>query len=188
VAATYPVAADGGVVIAGQTTAPVTVDVYSDYMCSGCKRFETAYRDELTDALNAGQIVLRHHPIAVLDDRSNPPGYSARAANAVLCAVPAGIFPSFHDTLFAEQATQGSAGLTDDQLIGVGTTLGAAGDFAGCVRTGANQAAVAAQTRSALADPALRRDGAFGTPTVTVNGGQVDVNDTAWLQNVIAAA
>ena len=32
-AATYPVAADGGVVLAGQTAAPVTVDVYSDYLC-----------------------------------------------------------------------------------------------------------------------------------------------------------
>ena len=186
-AATYPVAADGGVVLAGQTAAPVTVDVYSDYLCPGCERFEQAYRDELTEALNDGQIVLRLHPIAVLDDRTNPPGFSTRAANAVLCAVPAGIFPSLHDTFFAEQPAQGSAGLTDDQLVGIGTTLGATGDFAGCVRTGANQATVAAQTRAALADPALRRDGAFGTPTVTVSGALVDVNDTAWLQNAIAA-
>jgi protein-disulfide isomerase len=187
VAATYPVASDGGVVIAGQTAAPVAVDVYSDYMCLGCERFEKAYRDELTEALNAGQIVLRYHPIAILDDRSSPAGYSTRAANAALCAAPAGIFPSFHDTLFAEQPAQGSAGLTDDQLVGVGTTLGATGDFAGCVRAGANQAAVAALTRATVADQALRHDGAFGTPTVTVNGGLVDVNDTAWLQSAIAA-
>jgi hypothetical protein len=121
VAPNYLVAADAGLVIAGQATAPVTVDVYTDYMCPGCERFENAYRDELTEALNAGQVVLRHHPIAILDDRSIPPGYSTRAANAVLCAVPAGIFPSFHDTLFTEQPAQDSAGLTDDQLIGIGT-------------------------------------------------------------------
>jgi hypothetical protein len=29
---------------------------------------------------------------------------------------------------------------------------------------------------------------AFGTPTATVNGGLVDVNDRAWRHNVITAA
>jgi protein-disulfide isomerase len=185
VAANYPVAAEGAVVTAG--TGPVVVDVYEDYLCPQCERFESRYGDEITTALNEGRITVKYHTIAILDRLTEPQGYSTRAANAAICAANAGIYPGYHDKLFAEQPAEGGAGLTDDQLIAFGTDLGAGPDFAACVTGAANAAAVGAETDRAVADPALQTDGVFGTPTVTVNGRKIDLNDTGWLQSAIGA-
>jgi protein-disulfide isomerase len=180
---TYTATADGAVVTAG--SGPVVVDVYEDYLCPQCERFESRYGDELTTALNEGRITVRYHSVAILDRLTEPAGYSTRAANAALCSVPAGIFPRYHDRLFDEQPAEGGAGLTDEQLIAFGTELGAPADFAECVRGGTHTEAVAAETERAIDDPALQTEGRFGTPTVTVGGQKVNLNDTSWLQNAI---
>ncbi|GAA0895673.1 DsbA family protein [Pseudonocardia zijingensis] len=180
---TWTASAEGAVVTAG--TGPVVIDVYEDYLCPSCERFEERYGDEITTALNEGRITVRFHTIAILDTLSNPEGYSTRAANAALCAVPAGIFPKYHKKLFDEQPAEGSAGLSDEELIAFGTELGAQGDFAACVQGGTNTDAVAAETDKATSDPALQTNGRFGTPTVAIDGKKIDLNDTSWLQNAI---
>jgi protein-disulfide isomerase len=180
---TYTAKADGAVITAG--SGPVVVDVYEDYLCPSCERFEERYGNEITTALNEGRITVRFHSIAILNQRSDPPGYSTRAANAAICSVPAGIFPRYHKRLFDEQPAEGSAGLSDDQLIAFGTELGAQGDFAGCVRGSTHVDAVAAETEKATNDPALQTDGRFGTPTVAIGGQKVNLNDTSWLSNAI---
>ncbi|HVL83611.1 MAG TPA: thioredoxin domain-containing protein [Pseudonocardia sp.] len=186
VAANYAVSRDGAVVVAGQPSAPVTVDVYSDYICPFCERFEERYGDEITEALNAGQIAVRYHEVGLLDSFSEPPGYSTRAANAALCAADAGIWPAYHDRLFAEQPAEGGPGLLDDQLVAFGTELGAPATFDECVRTGANAEAVATQTQAMIDDPAVKNaQGQTGTPTVLVNGTRVDISDGDWLSNAI---
>jgi protein-disulfide isomerase len=185
VSPTYTASASGAVVTAG--SGPVTLDIYEDYLCPQCERFEERDGAAITTALNNGEITVRFHSIAILDELTDPPGYSTRAANAALCAVPAGIFPAYHKKLFDEQPAEGSAGLTDDQLIAFGTELGAEGDFAGCVRGATHAAEVAAETEAAVGDPALQTDGRFGTPTVASNGSKIEINDSSWLQDVIAA-
>jgi protein-disulfide isomerase len=181
---TYTATASGAVVTAGN--GPVAIDVYEDYLCPSCERFEERYGDEMTTALNEGKITVRYHNIAILGKLTTPPGYSTRAANAALCSVPAGVFPKYHATLFDEQPAEGSAGLTDDELVTLGTDLGAQGDFAGCVRANANASAVESATAEAIEDPALQNaDGRFGTPTVLVDGQRTDLNDTSWLQKAI---
>jgi protein-disulfide isomerase len=185
VAATYPTTASGAVVTAGN--GPVVVDVYEDYLCPACERFEQRYGNEMTQALNDGKITVRYHQIAILDSRTDPPGYSTRAANAALCSVPAGIFPAYHKELFAQQPAEGSAGLSNDQLVAIGTGLGAQGDFASCVTSGRNAAAVAAETEAAASNPALQSNGSFGTPTVAIGGTKIDISDPNWLQDAISA-
>jgi protein-disulfide isomerase len=185
VAATYPVAADGGVVVAG--TGPIVVDVYADYICPICERFEERYGTELAAAMNAGQITVRYHGVAILDSYSEPAGYSSRAANAALCSVPAGIFPAYHQRLFTDQPAEGSAGLSDEELTAFGTELGA--DLGACISGGANAAAVTAVTDAAVGDESLRNEnGDFGTPTVLLDGARVDVSDTGWLQKALNPA
>jgi protein-disulfide isomerase len=180
----YTTSAAGGVVTAGG--GPMVVDVYEDFLCPVCERFEERYGDELTEALNAGRITVRYHSVAILDQLSDPVGYSSRAANAALCSVPAGIHPAYHQRLFAEQPAEGSAGLSDEQLIAFGTELGA--DLRPCITGGTNADAVTAMTRAAIDDPALRNaDGNFGTPTVLLDGARVDISDTGWLQKALAA-
>jgi protein-disulfide isomerase len=180
---TYTATADGAVVTAG--TGPVVIEIYEDYICPSCERFETRYGNEITTALNEGKISARFHTIAILDEQSNPAGYSTRAANAALCSVPAGIFPRYHKKLFDEQPAEGSAGLSNDELIALGTELGAQGDFAGCVQGNTHGDAIAQETEKATTDTALQTNGRFGTPTVSVGGKKIDLNDTSWLQTAL---
>ncbi|GAA5129493.1 DsbA family protein [Pseudonocardia adelaidensis] len=180
---TYTAKADGAVVTAG--TGPAVIDVYQDYICPSCERFEERYGNDITTALNEGRLTVRFHPIAILDEQSNPAGYSTRAANAALCAVPAGIFPRYHKKLFDEQPAEGSAGLSNEQLIQFGTELGAQGDFAGCVQGNSHADAIAKETDKATKDPALQTEGRFGTPTVAIDGKKIDLNDTSWLQKAL---
>ena len=184
-APTYTATASGAVVTAG--TGKVVVDAYEDFLCPICNQFEKRYSPQIVDALNAGQISVRYHTIAILDPNTTPAGYSTRAANAAVCSVAAGIYPTYRTKLFAEQPAEGSAGLTNEQLIAFGTALGAKGDFAGCVNGGTNTAAVTAETKKAIADPALQTNGQFGTPTLAIKGVKVDLNDSNWLKNAIAA-
>ena len=184
-AASYPVTADGVVVTAGQPAAPVTVDVYEDYLCPFCERFEARSGGDLTTALNEGKVKVNYHALNILDARSAPPGYSTLAANAALCAVPAGIWPAFHERLFAQQPAEGSAGLTAAQLSSIGKDLGAAPGFDACVAANGNASAIGTATDAASANPALQTDGQFGTPTVAVGGRKIDVSDSDWLSTVL---
>jgi protein-disulfide isomerase len=188
VAATYPVAVDGVVVVAGQPTAPVTVDVYEDFLCPFCERFETRNRDALTAALNEGRIKVNFHALNILDALTDPPGYSTLSANAALCAVPAGIWPAYHERLFAEQPAEGSAGLTAAELVAFGAELGAGPAFAQCVEANGNAAAITAATEAAATNPALQTDGRFGTPTIAVGGRKIDISDDDWLQTALAGS
>jgi hypothetical protein len=65
--------------------------------------------------------------------------------------------------------------------------LGAQGDFAGCVRSAPNAPAIAAETEAAASNPALQTNGRFGTPTVAINGTKIDLNNSSWLADAIAA-
>ncbi len=179
---TYTATASGAVVTAG--TGKPSIDVYEDFLCPNCEIFEKTYGNEIVSALNQGKLIVRFHSIAILDSRSNPAGYSTRAANAALCAVPAGVYPAYHQKLFASQPAEGSAGLTNDQLVQFGTELGAKGDFASCVTGAKNASAVTAETKKAVADPALQTGGVFGTPTVVANGAMVDLNNSDWLKAI----
>ncbi len=185
-AAAYPVAVDGVVVAAGQATAPVTLDVYEDYLCPYCERLQNRSGGDLATALNEGRIRVNYHALNILDDRSTPPGYSTLAANAALCAVPAGIWPAFHERLFLDQPAEGGPGLTAAQLSAIGTELGAGPDFGTCVEANANVAAITAASEAAAANPALQTDGQFGTPTVAVGGRKVDISDSDWLSRALA--
>jgi protein-disulfide isomerase len=180
---TYTASQEGAVVTVG--SGPVVVDVYEDYLCPICERFEERYGADLTTALNANQITVRYHSIAILDSATTPQGYSTRAANAALCSVDAGIFPAYHEKLFDSQPAEGSAGLTDDELVAFGTELDAQGDFASCVTGATNAKAVTAETDKATSDSALQTDGRFGTPTVAIGGKKIDINNADWLQDAI---
>ncbi|MGH3546699.1 MAG: DsbA family protein [Pseudonocardiaceae bacterium] len=111
--------------------------------------------------------------------RSNPPGYSLQAANAGLCAAKAGVFPSYHASLYGKQPEEGAAGYTVDQLVALGRALGTQGNFEPCVRSATFDVQVKSQLASAETSQALSQQTAngpsFGTPTVPVNGKVIPV-------------
>src|SRR3954447_7899677 len=90
----------------------------------------------LTQLLEAGAISLVYHPLGFLD-RLSTTRYSTRAAAASGCASDGGRFPAYRDALFANQPPEGGPGLSDEELVALGHTVGLGADFTRCVAAGA---------------------------------------------------
>jgi protein-disulfide isomerase len=160
----------------------VTVDLYEDFMCPHCKVFETQSGAALDQFASNGKATLVFHPIAILDGSSTTQ-YSTRSSAAAGCAAAEGKYREYAKALFAQQPAEGSAGLTDDQLVSIGTSLGLSdATFGKCVRAGTYRAWTQHVTDAASAK------GVTGTPTVMVNGKQVDPTTQAITNAVTAAA
>ena len=160
---------------AGDESAPVTVEVYVDYMCPVCGRFEAVNGESLTKLREAGSVRVVFHPIAILDRYSQGTAYSTRAASsAALVADRApDTFQAFHAGLLAHQPQEGTAGLSDAQIADVARAAGVPADVvAELADGGAAEFApwVAAATQAATSDPALAGPQGFGTPTIVIDG------------------
>lgn len=184
----YPVVVQGDTVVTGSPQAPVTIDVYEDFMCPGCAQFERAYHQRLAQAVADGTARVVYHPVAILDDHSEPAGYSTLAAGATFCAAQVGIFPRFHDSLFATQPAQGGPGWTSAQLQQLAQSLGAGDSFTSCLQAGTDRLVAASTEIARRVISGLHPDGQFGTPSVVVNGALVDINDQDWLDQALSRA
>ncbi len=161
------------------SSGPVPMDIYIDYLCPNCKRFEDGAQSTLDDLATKKKISLVYHPIAILDHSTNPPGYSTRAGSAAGCASDAGKFAEYTRALFAQQPAEGSAGLTDDQLVQIGSGIGLTDPgFGQCVRAEKYADWMAHNTDAAAAK------NINGTPTVLVNGKPVSPTVDAILKAV----
>lgn len=175
-----PGAVENGTGIASGT-GPVTVDIYEDFMCPHCKEFEDAYGAAVTKLGADGKARLVYHPIAILD-RASTTNYSTRAAAAAGCAAAGGKFRDFAQALFAQQPSEGGAGLSDDQLVQIGSSAGLSeSTFGQCVRDGTYDSWVRHVTDEASAA------GVTGTPTVLVAGKKVELTAQA-ITNAVSAA
>jgi protein-disulfide isomerase len=186
----YPVAAQGDTIVTGNPQAPVTIDVYEDFMCPICGEFEKAYHQQLDQAAADGKAKVVYHPVAILDDYSVPPGYSTLAASATFCATQAGIFPRFHDSLFAAQPAERGPGRTIAQLQQLGHSLGAGDSFTRCVQAGPQPRVATATETASRYISGLRSDHRFGTPSVVVNGALIGdpLGDSSWLDHALAGS
>ena len=169
-----PRTADRTGVLVGRADAPVTVDVYLDFQCPVCKDFEREAGTTLDDAVAAGTVNVRYHPVAYLDRFSSGTRYSSRSSAASGCAADAGVFPAYLKALYAAQPPENGDGLPDDRLVSLGTAAGATSPaFAACVENGRY-----AEWTKALTETASKDD-VSGTPTVRVDGKRVDATDEA---------
>ena len=158
-----------GAVIVGDSSAPVTITAYEDFQCPACAAFEKENRTQIEAWIAAKTVKVEYRPIAFLDDKSTT-GYSTRAliaAAAVVDKAPS-TFPAFHQLLFDNQPAEGTAGLTDSQLVDYATQAGA---DAAAVRTALEKSSFKGWTQKVT-------EGFFtkkytGTPTVLVNGTQL---------------
>jgi protein-disulfide isomerase len=166
-----PAGADAGGVRVG--TGPVIVDVYLDFMCPHCRDFEDKADETLASLARDGKATVVYHPLAFLDSASSTK-YSSRSAAASGCAADAGKFVEYATALYAQQPAEGSAGLTAAQLVDLGSVAGITdAGFAQCVRGERHLAWVDGVTERAV------KRGIRGTPTVLVNGKQVDPDPQA---------
>jgi protein-disulfide isomerase len=161
---------------------PVTVDVYLDFQCPICKEFETSAGDTLNQLVADNKIKLVYHPVAFLD-RASTTQYSTRSAASAACAADAGKLAPYVAELYREQRPEGSAGLSNDELVAAAAKAGITDPvFATCLKDGKYTDWV-----SHVTDQAVGR-GVTGTPTVYVNGKQVQASAQAVEAAVTAAS
>jgi protein-disulfide isomerase len=159
-------ATPAGALAVGDAAAPVTVELYLDYMCPFCGRFERANGAELERLVAAGTVRLELYPLSFLDRMSAGSRYSTRAANAV--ATVADRTPdtllAVHAALFANQPDEGSRGLSDDDIAGLARRAGVSQQVTDAFDDRAFEGWIAGSTEEAFAG------GITGTPTVKING------------------
>jgi protein-disulfide isomerase len=171
---TVPAGVDStGAVLIGDPDAANVVEVYVDYQCPFCQRWEEGIGAPLASkALEPGSdLLIKQYNLAFLGETSptlTPAGASARAANAAACVVNhdgVETFVEFSRAVFgaadpSEPPTQFSA----EALTELATAAGASGDSIACIEGEANVPFVAATTKAGFGR------GVGGTPTVIVNG------------------
>jgi len=155
-----------GAVQAGDPAAPVTVEIYYDYMCPACGAFEAANGEELDRLLDEGVIQLALRPISFLDEASEGTKYSTRAANAFATVVDSDpdLAWAFHQALYVDQPEEGTEGRSDDEIAAVAEDAGVPADVASTFTDGTFDQWVASVTAEAF------DSGVSGTPTIKING------------------
>lgn len=171
-------------VTVGQASAPTTIKLYEDLQCPICREFEAATGAQVRAAIAAGKVKVDYHMVAFLD-RSSTTNYSSRALNAAMVVLDTAgpdVFERFHTLLYDNQPAEGSAGLTDQQLIDYAVQAGADGSkvtkpiednqYHQWVLNATNQ---------------MSLDKVTGTPTVFINGKNAGTNPQVAAQAVLAA-
>jgi protein-disulfide isomerase len=144
-----------------------TVDVYFDYMCPYCGKFERANQLDLDVLVDAGKIRLRLNVLSFLDTASNGTNYSTRAGSAALTIATEApeAFPAFHEALFANQPEEGTDGLSDDDLALLAERAGASAEAIALLSKHSYGNDLLADTTSVL-----KQGQVTGTPAVMING------------------
>lgn len=179
-------ASASGAIPVGDEAAPVTVEIYYDYMCPACGLFEATNGDELDRLLEEGVARFELRPISFLDEQSDGTEYSTRSANAIAAvadAAPESVW-SFHTALYEHQPEEGSDGLSDDEIADIATDAGVPADVVDSFTDGTYRGWVADVTEKAF------DSGIQGTPTVKIDGEvfQGDVYTVGPLTDAIESA
>ena len=161
---------------------PVTIDLYEDYLCPVCKQFQQTSGPTVNQLISEGKAKVVFHPVAFLN-RFSTTEYSTRSSAAAGCAAKGGKFKEFTDALFERQPAEGSAGLSNDELIDIGAGVGLnKDDFGSCVKDGTYKAWTEHVTDDAS------KAGVTGTPTIKVNGTAVQDRTPAGITAAVEAA
>jgi protein-disulfide isomerase len=148
----------------GDSSAPVKVVIYEDFLCPFCRELEASTRDFLRENAAEGKVYVEYQPINLLTDFS----YSAKALNAwaaVLKEKSPEAALKLHDILFDNQPYEQSSNQISDSQIA---------DWV--KQAGADTSAVreAMQTQDtaffAAANQAMTTAKVNSTPTVVING------------------
>jgi protein-disulfide isomerase len=155
----------------GSATAPVTVEIWSDFQCPACRHLATDVEPAIISTLVAdGTARLVYRDAAFQGQRGSNPAYdeSVEAAAGARCAADQGLFWQMHDWIFANWNGENDGAFTRDRLRSIAVSAGLNVDqYDACVATGKQQAAALGETRDAMAA------GIDSTPTLIINGRRV---------------
>lgn len=162
------VSADDGYAIAFNTedaSLPV-VDIYEDFQCPVCQQFEGLNGQYINSLITEKKAAVRFNILSFLGDES------VRAANAAACSNDENKFLDFHLGLYANQpGAENSGEWSSDRLIEIGEAVGITSEsFKSCVKDMKYEGWVAKVAEAG------QKSGVNSTPTVFVNGKEIDRN------------
>lgn len=175
------VSAEEGTITWGEP-ADATVENWLDLLCPACRQYEESTAELMGEAVNNGDAQLVVHPTGILNNSSNPPGYSSRASSALMCAGDKPQGYKFMQALFENQPAQGGPGLSDAELADLAEEVGLSDEWNTCYESGEFDSVAEENTER------FDENGYPGTPTIVVNGEQLTSNNPAELEEAIAAA
>jgi protein-disulfide isomerase len=142
----------------GSATAPVTVELWSDFQCPACGVFTKSMEPALVEEyIVPGKVRLVYHDLSFLGSES------VDAAIAARVAAQSNHFWAYHDYLFANQRGEQQGTFSQARLEAIATTIGLDLDeFKAAQRDPAIRQAVAQQQSAGAAA------GVAQTPTIVV--------------------
>jgi protein-disulfide isomerase len=168
---------ESGAVLVGDPNASNVVEVYLDYQCPYCQRWESEVGSVLTErALQPGSdLLVKHYVLAFLGESSptlDPPGASARAASAALCVIEGEgpeAFVRFSEEVYASaDSSEPASQFATDVMSSLAASLGVSDGTLDCIDQERHVTFVALGTQTGFGR------GVQGTPTVVVNGRTVE--------------
>lgn len=167
------------------------VEVFYDYQCPACGALERSTGSEIEGGAERGDYQLIYRPMNFMEANAGN-DMSTKAANAAACYAEVGDFTDYHLEIFNNQPQQqGDAGYSDGLLREeIPATLELSGDelttFQACYDDQKYAEWVS------FSNDAASRAGVSATPTVLVNGNEMDrtamTNPAQWMQFVEATA
>lgn len=173
-----------GSILVGNPNAKVTIELWQDFQCPVCKDFETLNADQLAAWAADGTAKLEYRPVAILD-RYSSTRYSTRALNAAAAVFNADptVFVKYQSLLYANQPKENSAGLPDSTLIDLAVEAGAQRADVESAITGQKFKGWTVSVTDVFSKRGLN-----GTPTIIVNGKQIEDWSPAKLKAAVEAA
>jgi protein-disulfide isomerase len=154
-----------GMVFNKELTGVPFIEIYEDFQCPSCQRFESISGAYIEDLIATKKAKVAFHMLSFLG------GESQLAANAAACSADQGKFLQFHKTLYANQPAENSGAWTTSYFQTLALGLGIASpDYDKCVQ---NQDYLGWVKN--VADEGAKRN-INSTPTVLINGKEIDRN------------
>ena len=154
-----------GIAPAGVATGVPVVDIWEDFQCPVCKKFEELNSASIKQLAAEKKITVVYHLLSFLGPES------VLLANAASCAADEGKYNEFHDLLYVSQGAENSGIWSAESLILAGNSIGvSSSNFKKCVTTGKYTnylANVSAQGQ---------KKKVTATPTIFVDGKELDRN------------
>ncbi len=156
------------------TPGVAAIVAYVDFSCPACQAFEAANATQIQQMVASGAATLEVHPVAILDSHYPGGQYSTRANNVAACVAnfAPDSFYAVMQEMYKEQPQEGSAGLTNSQIVQVVHKAGLTNsDVDKCINGESFKSWITAATTRTVNIPALAASGGgFATPTILING------------------
>jgi hypothetical protein len=154
-----------GIVFNGDLKGVPVLDLYEDFQCPSCARFEGTQGQYLESLIADKKATVVFHTLSFIGTES------IIAANAGACSADEGKFLALHKLLYQTQPQENSGAWTTEALIAAGGSVGIKSKaYKDCVTNGTYADWVTnVQASAAKAD-------VNSTPTVFINGKQLDRN------------